>query len=75
MVGLTFGIGMTCAAAMTLILEPAEVSMLLNTPAFPARGVGLSILILLALYLGAGASAQRPLRIGGWQLKIPGTDG
>jgi len=71
MVGLTFGIGVTFVAASVLAMEPAEAALLLNVPETSARGAGLSVLVMLGVYLSLGALRRRPLRLGAWPLRIP----
>jgi phosphatidylglycerol lysyltransferase len=72
LVTLTFGVGVTCAAGLALVLEPAAAAGWLHLDATSARVVGALLLSAVVLYLGFAWRRRRPLTLGPWQLQLPG---
>jgi phosphatidylglycerol lysyltransferase len=73
LVGLTFGVGVTCVAGLALLLEPAEAGQLLHLSAGSSRFIGALLLVVVAAYLGASLFRRAPLRMGNWQWHVPST--
>lgn len=71
--GLTFGVGVTFAAGLALLLEPAQSGQLLHLSPDSGRLIGVLLLVLVAVYLGFGLVRRPAIRLGNWQLHLPAT--
>ena len=72
MIGATFGIGVGFVAGMAMLLEASEAGALLHLSATQARLLGGVLLTLTAGYLMLNVLRREPVRIGKWQLRLPG---
>lgn len=72
LVGLTFGVGVTCVSGLALLLDPAATGQLLNLSPGSGRFIGILLLLAVAAYLGFGLLRRAPVRMGNWQLHVPG---
>lgn len=68
----TFAIGVTCAAGLALLLEPAATAGWLRLDAAAGRALGMALLSAVAAYLVVAWRRRRPLTLGVWQLQVPG---
>ncbi len=74
LIGLTFGVGVTFVCGMAMLLDPAEAGLILHLQEDGARALGALLLILVAVYVGFGLLRRTPIRLGNWQLRLPGPD-
>lgn len=70
-VAATFGIGVTSAAGLALLLEPTAAAGWLLLDAALARGFGALLLSAVAVYLVVAWRRRQPLTLGAWQLQLP----
>lgn len=74
LVGLTFGLGVSFAAGLALLLEPAQAGQLLRLTADSSRFAGALLLAPAAAYLAVGLFRPPAIRLGNWKLHWPATD-
>lgn len=74
LVGLTFGLGVSFAAGLALLLEPAQAGQLLRLTVDSARFAGALLLAPAAAYLAVGLFRPPAIRLGNWKLHWPATD-
>ncbi len=71
LVGFTFGVGVTCAIGLALVLEPAVLADWLHLDLMAVRSIGGLMLSAVAAYLGLAWLRRRPLTLGAWRLEVP----
>lgn len=71
LIGWTFGVGVTFACAMALMLEPLEASLLLGVPPTAARWAGVGLIMLVAFYLLSCQFRRKPITLSSWQFELP----
>ncbi len=74
LIGLTFGVGVTFAAGLAMLLDPAEAGLLLHLPETGVRALGGALLLAVAGYLAFGLLRRTPIQLRNWQLRLPGPD-
>ncbi len=72
LIGLTFGLGVSSVSGLILLLAPPEAVQLLHLPPGVLRLTGMLMLVSLSGYVIWGGLRREPLRIGGWQVQVPG---
>lgn len=70
-VGITFGIGVTCAIGLALLIEPVAAAGWLHVDAALGRGLGVLLLLVVAAYLAFAWRRHQQLRLGPWLLQMP----
>ena len=69
---LTLWLGVLMLGGVVFVLEPVAIPSLLYLPFSSARPLGVILLFLVGVYLAWIASRRKPLRLGEWELPIPG---
>ena len=72
LVGFTFGVGVTCAIGLALVLEPAVLAAWLHLDTIAVQAIGALLLSAVVAYLGFAWLRRRPLTLRAWQLQVPG---
>lgn len=68
---LTFGLGMTTLAGVSLVSHAGEAASLLHAPAALSTSLGVAMLSAVSLYLLACAYVRTPLSWRGWTVPLP----
>jgi phosphatidylglycerol lysyltransferase len=74
LIGLTFGVGVTFACGLAMLLEPAEAGLLLHLSEASTRLLGGLLVIAAISYLGFSLLRRRSIRLLNWRFHLPGAD-
>lgn len=74
LVAFTFGLGVTAATGLALLIEPAAALSALHLDAITGQAMGALLLLAVAGYLGFAWRRRLPLTLGNWRLQVPGVD-
>lgn len=70
MLAVSFWVGMAAFAGLVFLVEPLSIPVALHLPFATGRTLGFILLFAVGLYLLAGATRTRPIKIGGWELML-----
>ncbi|MGL4439887.1 MAG: lysylphosphatidylglycerol synthase transmembrane domain-containing protein [Bosea sp. (in: a-proteobacteria)] len=71
-VGMTFWLGMTAVLGVALLYSPQTIAVLARATPTIIQGVGVAILLMVAVYLAWVAGGHRAIEVRGWRLELPG---
>lgn len=71
LISLSFWLGLSAFAGLVFLIEPFSIPEKVPLPFSSVRPIGLLLVAVAGAYLIAGLVRREPLRIGGWEFRVP----